>query len=664
MDLDIHFGNSQKYKILVIDDNANNIKVIFNLLEQNNFDVVVARDGEFGLKRANQHVPNLILLDVMMPEVDGFEVCRLLKSGPQTKDIPIIFMTSLSDVQDKVKGFEAGAVDYITKPIQHAEVIARINTHLQLQRLTHKLKAKTDYLEISNHIGQKITAILDINQVMEAVVDLIQQKFNYYCTSIWLSVPAENCVRLQAINQQFKAQLSESLLQIPLDNLQSIIAWVTQTGQPYLTEDTKNATKYLPISHLPDTRSELALPLLVAEKPIGVLDIQSKKLAAFDLDSRKILTALANQVAIAINNAHLYKLKEERTTFLSELNAAKDKFFSIVAHDLRAPFQPVLSYSQKLPTLVHKKAWADVLDISHKINQGAESVFHLLENLLQWATLQRDKVAFNPINLSLKVTLDQAITWLEALIEAKQITLHNLVPETLSVVMDKNMLLAVFRNLLSNALKFTPVNGDVTISIDAFNQPPDAFNQPPTPINTPATSSTFATLSIADSGVGIPSPILETLFNQNTSQSTPGTVGEQGSGLGLFLCQEIIEQHGGKIWAVSTPGKGTTFKFTVPVATNTGPISVIDSPTSSLETAQKEPILNKTPTPTLIAPPPETLNQLLDMALKGDLNQIKDYAEHLKNLDKKYIPFTTKLTNLAQNFEDRAILNLIETHIK
>lgn len=133
-------GDSNTHTILVVDDNPNNLGVVVDYLETFEFRILTARDGETGLSRAEQAQPDLILLDVMMPGIDGFETCRRLKSNTATQNIPVIFMTALAEAKNKVAGFEVGAVDYITKPIQQEEMLARIKTHIRLRELTDKLE--------------------------------------------------------------------------------------------------------------------------------------------------------------------------------------------------------------------------------------------------------------------------------------------------------------------------------------------------------------------------------------------------------------------------------------------------------------------------------------------------------------------------------------------
>lgn len=147
--------NYQDYNILIVDDTPVNLEVVIDFLESYGFGIRMARSGESALKRVEYDRPDIILLDVLMPGMDGFETCRRLKAQPATEDIPIIFMTSLTSTEDQVKGFEVGAVDYVTKPLHQEEVLARIKTHLRLRDLTLGLEEKNRQLEISSRVEKK-----------------------------------------------------------------------------------------------------------------------------------------------------------------------------------------------------------------------------------------------------------------------------------------------------------------------------------------------------------------------------------------------------------------------------------------------------------------------------------------------------------------------------
>jgi signal transduction histidine kinase len=143
-------SHSYQGTLLIVDDKPTNLKMLFTYLRSLNFKVLVAQNGSEALVRVARAHPDIILLDVMMPEMDGFETCRRLKASNKTCDIPVIFMTARTETVDKVKGFELGAVDYITKPVQQEEVLARVNAHLKLRKLQKQLEKKNIELEKKN----------------------------------------------------------------------------------------------------------------------------------------------------------------------------------------------------------------------------------------------------------------------------------------------------------------------------------------------------------------------------------------------------------------------------------------------------------------------------------------------------------------------------------
>ncbi len=146
-----------KYTLLIVDDNPTNLSVLFDYLSAYGFRILVAPDGETGIRRAKQARPDLILLDVMLPGINGFETCARLKADQDTREIPVIFMTALASTEDKVRGLEAGAVDYVTKPIQQAEVLARITTHLRIRDLTQSLRdANAHILRLNRELEDKV----------------------------------------------------------------------------------------------------------------------------------------------------------------------------------------------------------------------------------------------------------------------------------------------------------------------------------------------------------------------------------------------------------------------------------------------------------------------------------------------------------------------------
>ena len=147
--------NYAQYNILIVDDTPHNLDVLVDFLQEYGFGLRIARTGETAIQRVQYDAPDIILLDVLLPGIDGFETCRRLKDDPETSKIPIIFMTSLANAEDKVRGFEAGAVDYVTKPLQQAEVLARITTHLRQRDFAQNLQSQNDQVRLSSRVERE-----------------------------------------------------------------------------------------------------------------------------------------------------------------------------------------------------------------------------------------------------------------------------------------------------------------------------------------------------------------------------------------------------------------------------------------------------------------------------------------------------------------------------
>ena len=233
-----------------------------------------------------------------------------------------------------------------------------------------------------------------------------------------------------------------------------------------------------------------------------------------------------------------------KTAELNELNASKDKFFSIIAHDLKNPFNTIIGFSEMLNEEIKSGDSTRIEKYSGMINTSAVQTLRLLENLLEWAKSQTGKILFNPIPINLSGLFNEEFSMLNDMATGKNIELKSSFPDDLTVLADKNMLKTILRNLISNAIKFTHKNGKVEVKAIIDNKQVE--------------------ISVSDSGIGMTKETMAKLFRIDANLSTRGTENEKGTGLGLFLCKEFVEKHGGKIWVESESGKGSIFKFVLP----------------------------------------------------------------------------------------------------
>ena len=237
------------------------------------------------------------------------------------------------------------------------------------------------------------------------------------------------------------------------------------------------------------------------------------------------------------------KISEEE---LKNTNASKDKFFSIIAHDLRSPFSSLLSFSEFLIEDIDELSKEEIKSFAEKIHESAKNVFTLLENLLQWSRIQSGKIPYQPSNFNISFKINQVISLLADNAVNKKVRLVNEVSPNAVVFADEDMIFSVIQNLLSNAIKFSNENGSVVFRS--------------------LIKASSIDISITDSGVGIKEEDLPKLLRIDVHHTTYGTKDEKGSGLGLILCKEMLDRNRGKIHVESKVGAGTTFTFTLPKA--------------------------------------------------------------------------------------------------
>jgi PAS domain S-box-containing protein len=244
-----------------------------------------------------------------------------------------------------------------------------------------------------------------------------------------------------------------------------------------------------------------------------------------------------------------HKLAEEEIKLKNELllttNAEKDKFFSIIAHDLRGPLSSFLSATQILSDDIQTMDTQEIKEITVSMKESAQNIYTLLENLLEWSRLRRSGLAFDPEKLNLREKVTDCIDVLSETAKKKKVDIVISIAEETDAYVDNHMFDFIVRNLVSNAIKFTNVGGK--ISVEAISN-----------------NNHFIEMKVSDSGIGIPPELKSKLFLLSEKTSRPGTDGEMSTGLGLLLCKEFIEKHGGKIWVESEVGKGSSFYFTIP----------------------------------------------------------------------------------------------------
>jgi signal transduction histidine kinase len=370
--------------VLIVDDITENLQVLGKILDEHGIEFRYASSGKEALEAVSYTKPDLILLDVNMPEMNGYEVCEILKKDPGTNYIPVIFLTANNEPEDIIRGLSVGGIDYITKPFNSKELITRVKSHLEL----------------------------------------------------------------------------------------SI----------------------------------------------------SKQIMAFQ-------------------NEKLSRLNRE----LKDTVASRNKFFSIIAHDLKDPFNTLIGFSDFLLKSVETASQEEIREIVKHIYNSSVFGFELLNNLLEWSRSQTGRIKYNPEKVEVTELAYRIVELLKSTAEKKQITLSVSNEMEYKVMADRKMIDTVLRNLVSNALKFTSAGGSVTIQCGSMD-------------------NMAVTISVIDTGKGIPEEDIKKLFRVDESFSTPGTDDERGTGLGLLLCKEFVEKNRGEISVKSEVGVGSEFTITLPAS--------------------------------------------------------------------------------------------------
>jgi PAS domain S-box-containing protein len=289
----------------------------------------------------------------------------------------------------------------------------------------------------------------------------------------------------------------------------------------------------------------MGVPLKIGAKTIGVIVLQDyENEKAYREPEMQLVSFIAEQIALLIerkrNNFEIMQYTEE----LKQLNATKDKFFSLIAHDLKNPYITILGFCELLISDFDELTDEEKLFYLMEMKKSSEHSHALLHNLLLWSRSQTGFIEYHPKLTQLKEVIKESFDLLFSTAERKGIKLVSEIDPGTEIFADYDMVNTVIRNLISNAIKFTPRDGTISVSS--------------------AVNDGFINVSVKDTGIGMDDETVKKLFRIDESHTTPGTDNEAGSGLGLILCREFVHKGGGNIWANSTPGKGSTFTFSVP----------------------------------------------------------------------------------------------------
>ncbi|BAZ41797.1 GAF sensor signal transduction histidine kinase [Calothrix sp. NIES-4101] len=550
-------SESIDYKtILIVDDHPSNLQVLFTFLETQGFRVLAAQNGENALKIAVTSFPDLILLDILMPGIDGFEVCRQLKNNLHTANIPIIFLTALSDTVNKVKGFELGGVDYVTKPIEQQELLARIQTHLTLKKMRQRLALQNKELHQEIYARQQVEGQQDlVKRITEKIRDSLDEtQILQIATEELAKVLQTNSCQIELYNSsQTIATIVYEYSHI-FPKSQGMVRKIADFPQLYQQLLEKAPLQFAEI--IPEFSpkgmqcTRLACPIYENGGSKGILGnlwlLRAKEEIFADFEV-SLVQQVASQCAIAIRQARLYEASQQQVKELERLNRIKDDFLKTISHELRSPMSSIQLAVQTLEKLLQTEyphsispTFTRVLNIFRQASQRHNK---LVEDLLTLCYLDATADAIISELINLQVWIPEIIQPFLERTQYQQQQLKIDIPTELPLLnSDISTLERILIELLNNACKYTPAGETITVQVRADEQTVE--------------------LSVINSGVVIPKEEQNRVFDQfyRIPNNDPWQYG--GTGLGLTLVKKMVEVLKGTIDVESR--KGET-KFTVKI---------------------------------------------------------------------------------------------------
>jgi hypothetical protein len=520
--------------ILVVDDTTESLRVLVEILQSEGYKVRPANSGELALAAIAAQSPDLILLDIRMPGLDGFEVCRRLKAEEATRKIPVIFQSAATDLADRLEGLRLGAVDYISKPFQREELLARVRTQLELAQLRGDLEelVRERTAQLEAEIAERKRAEEEIRQLNErfslatrashlGVWDWDMQKNEL----VW----DKGMYALYGVNQEDFQDAYAAWLQGVHPDDRDLSDKISQQAQ-------RGEREY-------DTEFRVVWPdgSIRWLKAYGqsVRDAEGKPLRMtginFDItDQRKA------EKEIRKLNQELEHRVTERTAQLQAANQELEAFCYSVSHDLRAPLRHVDGYIELLVSHCRDDLSDKGLHYLDTIAASARQMGVLIDDLLQLsrtgrAELRQEKIDMNQV-------LQEALAPVQEACAGR--SMEWVIGELPAARGDAALLRQVWANLLGNAIKFTKTREAARIEVSA--QETDAE----------------IVFVIADNGVGFDMQYAGKLFG--VFQRLHSQEAFEGTGIGLATAQRIINRHGGRIWAEAEPNRGARFSFTLP----------------------------------------------------------------------------------------------------
>lgn len=628
----------QTFKILVADDVPDNVSLLSRYLQSEGYAFITASDGLEALEKTRSELPDLILLDINMPKMNGFQVLQEIRADPVIEHIPVIVLTAAHIGQADVQsGLNLGADDYVTKPFDRRELLARIRTKLRVKAAEDIIRQRNKELSVLPEIGRELSAILDINELTDVVLRRAVETLGAMVGHIIILNPKGPLHKVYHLDI-----IDASDTDFHLPPLNEFLEKIRERRQGLILEDTNEDPRWQTLAN-DQTRSVIMIPMFGRLDLIGLLILNHEQTGYFSLEHQLLFQAIASQAAIAVENAQLYEVllhEQQRSAavlqgaadailmfdadgclsllnpaaeklfisceaklglplargcgydalieFLDEafnlgisksgeitwpdqrvfsalftpieagscvvllhdvshfkaLERVKNEFISNASHDLKNPIASVLGFSQLLSQagpLNEQQA-----GFVNYIHSAAKRMHELVQSLLELAKIDMGmeiKIESVDVNALVSEISDE----FRPQAEAKEQTLGlNKTKGQPKVQGDVLQLRQVLRNLVGNAIKYSPVGGSITLLVEQ--------------------AENVVVIHVKDTGYGIPADDLPFIFDRFYRVRNEAVEDIEGNGLGLAIVKSIVEKHGGQVGVKSRGGKGTCFSVSLPLS--------------------------------------------------------------------------------------------------